>query len=155
LLLQSKKEKRQTTAEKPVADILVNPTVGKQLRLSVLQSEAFFRTDQSSDTPDPSGSASSQTKDTSPSVIMDPNTVSTVKTVVSEEQKCNQSEKFSFPQAQEQVSGLRRLFLEARFSRVHGRFIFPVIMLSDKYICRASTLSIQVDYIYIFFNDSW
>ena len=66
----------------------------------------------------------------------------------------SEAEKFYFPQSPEQVASLRRLFLEARFSRVHGRFIFPVIFLSEKYVCRASTLSIQVSYVAFITNKS-
>lgn len=43
------------------------------------------------------------------------------------------------------VTRLRELFRRSRFSRVHGRFVTPVIMYQGKNICRSATLSIQVE----------
>ncbi len=36
-------------------------------------------------------------------------------------------------------------FKQSRFSRVHGRFIIPTILVRNKNICRSSTLSIQAE----------
>lgn len=40
---------------------------------------------------------------------------------------------------------LKPLFRLSRFSRVHGRFVCPVILVRDKNICRSSTLAIQAE----------
>ena len=43
---------------------------------------------------------------------------------------------------------LKPLFRLSRFSRVHGRFVCPVILVRDKNICRSSTLAIQAEAIF-------
>lgn len=43
---------------------------------------------------------------------------------------------------------LKPLFRLSRFSRVHGRFVIPVILVNNKNICRSSTLAIQAEAIF-------
>ena len=43
---------------------------------------------------------------------------------------------------------LKPLFRLSRFSRVHGRFVCPVILVHNKNICRSSTLAIQAEAIF-------